>query len=530
MALIGTHSNPMVAGLLASRDFPDRPVSVELVETHISYLFLTGRYVYKVRKAVDFGFLDFSTLEKRYQDCQREVELNRRLSPDVYHGIVEIRKEDDSYSVEGGGEAVEYAVQMRQLPRGCQMNVLLDRGEVAPDMVERIARKIAAFHKRAERGERIIKVSGYPAVQQNVLENFSQTERYVGHALPEAEYLDLKAYAKAFLEERRSQLEQRASDGWMRDCHGDLHSAQIFVEDGIHIIDCIEFNERFRYCDTVADIAFLAMDMDYHGRSDLSKVLIDAYQDEIQDPGLPCLLDFYKTYRAYVRCKVTCFRLDIRDLTEAGKREATAIAQRYLHLAHSYVWPAGQPRLVVVLGLTGTGKTRLAGSLAKLMNGLHISSDEVRKELANVPAIEHHYVGHDTGIYSPDMTRRTYVEMHRRAGGLLATGKSVILDGTYRSASFREEALSVAKSAGVQTTFIYCTASEAIVKQRLDRRLRQPHTVSDGRCEIYLRQKDEFEPLVHEHMAVDTSGEASESLFQALQKLHTTRLKEECIG
>lgn len=530
MSAMQEHSNPLVAGLLASRAFPDAPSSVELVETHISYIFLTGKYAYKVRKAVDFGFLDFSTLEKRLQDCHREVELNRRLSPEVYLGVVEVRREGDRYSVEGPGDTVEYAVRMRQLPGERAMSELLRRGEVTGDTVRRVARKIAAFHLKAEGGERIARLSGYPAVRQNIMENFSQTERYIGRTIPLEEYLELKAYSAAFLEARRPLLEERARQGWMRDCHGDLHSAQIFIEDGIHIIDCIEFNERFRYCDTAADIAFLAMDLDYHDRRDLSRALIEAYQEEMKDPGLAHLLDFYKVYRAYVRGKVAGFRLDTPDLAEKDREGVSEEAGRYFRLARSYLRPMSGPTLFVVMGLTGTGKTQLATSLARLWELTHISTDRVRKALAGVPATEHRYADYDSDIYSPGFTRETYREMHREAEGLLAQRKSVVLDGTYKDASFREEAFSVARRSGASVVPVLCVLPQRVARERLEGRMREPGAVSDGRWEVYLRQREEFEPLKEEHLVVDTSGTADESLFRALKKIYELGLKEEVIG
>lgn len=503
---------------------------MELVETHISYIFMTGKHVYKVRKSVDFGFLDFSTLDKRREDCYREIDLNRRISPDVYLGVVEVRKEGESYAIGGAGEVVEYAVQMRQLPRDRAMNVLLDQGRVKPDEVERIARKIAAFHKKADRGEHITRKSGYPAVRQNVLENFSQTERYIGVSIPLPVYLDLKAFSEAFLDVRRPLLERRAAQGWMRDCHGDLHSAQIFIENGIDIIDCIEFNERFRYCDTVADIGFLAMDLDFHGRSDLSQVLIQAYQYEMDDPDLHRLLGFYKAYRAYVRGKVTSFRLDSPDLVDADRRHVEAEARRYFDLAQSYLRPLKERTLFVVMGLTGTGKTRLSESLAGVWGAAQVSSDRVRKELAGIPPTERKYVGYDAGIYTPEMTDMTYREMLERAAHLLDQGSSVILDGTYRSASRREEAFSMAKARGVPTIPIECTLPDEVVRRRLHGRAKDPGVVSDGRWEIYLRQKREFDPIDKEHITIDTSGKAEESLFQALKKVYAVKLEEEIVG
>ncbi len=290
---------------------------VGLVETHISWLFFTGRFVYKVKKPVNFGFLDFTTLERRRFFCLEELRLNQRLSPDVYLGVVAIWEEGGRYAMQETGRIVEYAVKMRQLPADRWLSGLLKRGDATPALMRRIARRIAAFHAVAEVGEPARHVGGIDTVRFNTQENFSQTREQVGVTVAVEIQDRVQAYTEAFLDARSEVFARREREGRIRDCHGDLHADQICVEDGIAFIDCIEFNERFRYGDVAADIAFPAMDVDYYGRPDLSAELVREYVAASGDADALAVLDFYKCYRAFTRGKVRGFRLRQPGLTDA---------------------------------------------------------------------------------------------------------------------------------------------------------------------------------------------------------------------
>ncbi len=354
----------MIQALLQPEAYPPGVASVELVETHVSYLFLTGQHVYKVQKPVDFGFLDFTTLEKRRHFCYQEVALNRRMSPEAYLGVSEVRRRQGRYLIDGPrdgpGDAVEYAVKMVQLPRQRAMNVLLPQGSVAPADIRRLAAKIARFHGRAATSPEISRLGGLDRVRQNIQENLAQIRPFLGICLSGETFKALAEYSERFLAEHEVVFQRRASEGRIRDCHGDLHTAQIFLLepgapppgaaadwDGISIIDCIEFNDRFRYSDVAEDIAFLAMDLDFHGRSDLSQQFVQEYVAASGDPGVLELLDFFKVYRACVRGKVTAFRLELhqsplsqRGVTgdfPPGQHQFLASAQAYFRLAWSYL-------------------------------------------------------------------------------------------------------------------------------------------------------------------------------------------------
>ncbi len=316
--------------------YPDRPKEVGFFETHISLLFFTGNHVYKVKKPVDFGFLDFTSLEKRKYFCEQELRLNRRLSPEIYLGVVKVKQDGRRISLDGRGEVVEYAVKMKQIPEELLMNKLLEKGQVTPKMIEAVSEKLAHFYSIAETSDFIKSFARPERIKQDTDENFEQTEKYIGITISKDVYVEIQNRTNGFFRNQAKIFYQRITADRIRDCHGDLRLEHIFWGDEISIFDCIEFNERFRYTDTAADIAFLAMDLDYHGREDLSEHLIQTYVQKSEDQELMKVLNFYKCYRAYVRGKVESFRLDDPNIPEREKREALQRAQKYFNLAQFY--------------------------------------------------------------------------------------------------------------------------------------------------------------------------------------------------
>jgi len=327
----------LVEALLKPKAYPEAPQGVELVQTQMSFVFLTDNYVYKVKKPVNLGYLDYTTLEKRQFYCQREVELNRRLCPDVYLGVVPIIQGKGAIYIEGEGKIIEYAVRMRRLPQDAMMDVLLASNQVSPEMVTSVAQRLVEFHQKAETNATISAFGDLDTISQNTDENFTQTERYIGNTISPEQYRHINGYTDSFVEKNVSLFHKRIADGRIRDCHGDLHAAHICFTNDICIYDCIEFNDRFRYCDVASEVAFLAMDLDHYGRADLSHSFITAYVDESQDKELLELLNFYKCYRAYVRGKVESFKLDDPHISQEEKARILAIARRYFQLAESYI-------------------------------------------------------------------------------------------------------------------------------------------------------------------------------------------------
>ena len=328
----------LVQALLNPKAYPETPPQrIELAQTQMSFVFLTDDYVYKVKKPVNLGYLDYTTLDKRHFYCQREVELNRRLCPAAYLGVVPIRRDKGNISIDGQGEIIEYAVKMRRLPQQAMMNVLLTNNKVSPQMVTSVAQKLAEFHQRAETNATISAFGNLDAITKNTEENFTQTKKYIGNTIPQDKYQRIKDYTTTFIKNNAPLFRQRINDGRIRDCHGDLHAAHICFTDDICIYDCIEFSDRFRYCDVASEVAFLAMDLDHYGRADLSRSFVNAYVAQSRDDELLRLLNFYKCYLAYVRGKVEGFKLDDPYIPAEEKTGVLAIARSYFDLAESYI-------------------------------------------------------------------------------------------------------------------------------------------------------------------------------------------------
>ena len=328
----------LVQALLNPKAYPETPPQrIELAQTQMSFVFLTDDYVYKVKKSVNLGYLDYTTLDRRHFYCQREVELNRRLCPDAYLGVVPITQDKSNIYIEGQGEVIEYAVKMRRLPQQAMMDGLLANNQVSSQMVTSVAQKLAEFHQQAETNANISAFGDLDAITKNTEENFSQTIEYIGRTISQAKYRRIKDYTDSFIEKNTPLFHKRITDGRIRDCHGDLHAAHICFTNGICIYDCIEFNDRFRYCDVASEVAFLAMDLDHYGRADLSQSFVNAYVTQSRDNELLGLLNFYKCYMAYVRGKVESFKLDDPYISEEEKARVLAIARSYFDLAESYV-------------------------------------------------------------------------------------------------------------------------------------------------------------------------------------------------
>ena len=485
----------LITQLLDPSAYPFETLSVDLEQTHISLVFLTGEFVYKVKRPVDFGFLDFTTLEKRLENCNREVILNRRLSPEVYLGVVPITQDESGLHVEGVGEPVEYAVKMSRLPKDGMMDRLLQKDAVTEEMMADLGRRIAQFHATAITNPEITEIGGADTVRVNVQENFDQTEAHIGRTLDQETWDAIREYSLGFLDRRAGVFQHRAETDRIRDCHGDLRAAQICFHDGeISILDCIEFNDRFRISDVAADIAFLAMDLDVIDRQDLSKALMTAYLDESQDWELLELLPFYQSYRAYVRGKIEGFRLDDPTTPEGEKAQIAAQGKTFFDLARSYAKQPITPRLVLMGGLMGTGKTTVAEALSHERGFAHLSSDETRKRLAGIDPEDRRYVEFDSDIYSPEFSQRTYQALFDEARDLLKSGRSVIVDASFRTKSERAIAVRIAEETGSPLLFALCTADDETIRQRLTDRETRGTGASDGRWEIYQAQKDHFEP------------------------------------
>ena len=505
---------------MARPEFYPHPVTqVEQRETHISKVFLTGQYVYKIKKAVNLEFLDYTSLSKRKFYCQQETILNRRLSHDIYMGVVAITLKDGGYFLEGPGEVVEYAVKMRQLHEQCSLMRLLRHGKMSRETTEQLALKLAEFYDQAHTGEGIDSYGAWETIWANCEENFRQTDRFAGNLLDERMFQVIRMATRSFLHRRKVLFEQRITAGKIRDCHGDLRSDHIYFTDGIQIIDCIEFNKRFRYADITSDLAFLVMDLDYEGFPKTARHLLDCYVRYADDADVFVLIDFYKCYRAFVRAKVNCLRLADNALGEWEKSRLRRETDRFLNLAYAYAILYTRPTIWVLCGMVASGKSTIATELSGKLGIGVLRSDLIRKELFGLQPDDLVDVPFEEGIYSKGTRSLTYGKLLMLAQEEIAKGVSVILDATFSSQHQRSEALRLARDMDANIIFIECTSPVKVLKDRLLKRENEV-SVSDARLHHFKQFKSQFEPLEdindEMHICIDTQKPVKENMMEIL--------------
>lgn len=328
---------PFIQDLLHPDRYDHSAQDIQLLQTHISYVILAGDFVYKFKKPVNFGFLDFSDLEKRRSCCQQELLLNRRLCPDIYLGMVEVTVESGGHwTLNGTGDVVEYGIKMVRMPEDRMMTNLIRTGGLHVEHIDMLVEVLADFYRRAAGDNAISCFGSAAAVGVNVLENFEQTRVFVDQgALSQSQFEQISSYARQFLGQEKL-FQRRVDGGYIRDCHGDLYSANICLAEKVYIYDCIEFNQRFRYCDVASDVAFLAMDLDYYGLDDFSRRFIDTFVQKTADSGLVEMLNFYKCYRAYVRGKISLFTANDPCVDPVVQTAYLENAAKYFILAQRY--------------------------------------------------------------------------------------------------------------------------------------------------------------------------------------------------
>ena len=472
--------------------YAHRPVAVEMIETHISWVFLAGEYVYKVKKPVNLGFLDFRTLARRRHFCREELRLNQRLAPSAYLDVVRVTRTGGGYRLGGEGRTHEVAVWMRRLPADRMLDRLVEAGQADHRLMEDLGRIIAAFHARAATGPAIAHFGGLPAIRRNLEENLARTGHFPPDVLPREIRAEVPAFLRRTLRTERRRLAGRVRGGHIRDCHGDLQAQHVCCTDPIQVFDCIEFNHRFRYGDTAGEIGFLTMDLDVLGRPDLALDFVNAYLDASGDYGAVPLLDFYRAYRAWIRGKV--YGLQAVDPRRADHAALVARARAYFDLAASYVRPRPAPSLTVMTGLSASGKSTVARGIAHTDRAVVVRTDAVRKQLAGVPWHQRHAGGLAEGLYTADMTARTYRTCLERAGELLAAGWSVVLDGVFGRRAERDAARALARERGAAFRVAWCDAPEAVLRARLRARAAAGRDLSDASEDVLDAQLRHYEP------------------------------------
>jgi aminoglycoside phosphotransferase family enzyme/predicted kinase len=528
--------------------FPLRPgETIVEIQTHASAVLLAGDCAYKLKKPRDFGFFDYTTAEQRRHFCIEEVRLNTRLAPDVYLGVAPVLRDADGSlrfgparnldqvpepgSSADDGQVVDYAVVMRRLPEEATLAARVAADSATPELLAMVARRVATFHAESPTNTHIASFGSLDVVAGNWEENFAQMRPYVGRVLDAVTYDRIVAYVHGFLGHRAALFKRRQQDGRIRDCHGDLRLQHVYAlggqpagasnPDQIAIVDCIEFNERFRYSDVAAEVAFLAMELDAAARPDLTRAFVGAYVEASGDEELRELLPFYACYRACVRGKVLAFQLDEPEVPAEQRRQAREQAATLFALAAVYAGGPIMPTLLLVGGMMGSGKSTLARAAGAELGWAIFSSDATRKRLARRDASQPDASGFGEGIYSRDWTGRTYAALMEEARGVLATGRSVILDATFSRRADRQSAAHVARELGARAVFVECVCADSVARARLAKRWGArverryadggASAASDGRPELYEAQRAAWEPfdasaeaaLVHVAVATD---------------------------
>jgi len=502
----GTQALPadasLVEALLRPEAFTHPADDIELMETHISWVILAGNYAYKIKKPVVLDFLDFGTLEKRRHFCEEELRLNRPWAPELYLDVVAITGPADEPVMGGDGEALEFAVKMLRFDQELRLDRQLADGLLTvPDMKE-LGKNIAARHAAAERPDLADREHFVGQAVHYFRENFD----HLGDILDEGELRFLSDWTERELETHEATLRERFDDGFVRDCHGDLHLGNLVrLPSGITTFDCIEFNPDLRNTDVFADVGFLVMDLTEKGHSELAAHFLNRYLERSGDYEGTVLLDLFFVYRCLVRAKVAAICSRERE-SETERAADIAEARDYAAMARRQA-TKGRPVLTIMCGLSGSGKTWLSERLMAVLPAIRIRSDIERKRLFGLDEAAETGSGIGSGIYSPSASAKTYERLFTLADTLLAAGHHVVLDAAFLKKRQRICARSVASSLGVDSALVYADAPVDVLRSRIEKRATQKDEASEADLAVLEHQLESFTPAEYDERAirVDTS-------------------------
>ncbi len=512
--------------------YDHHPAKVDLHQTHASWVFVASPYVYKIKKPVDFGFMNFTTLEKRKANSDREVTLNRRLTEDIYLGVEAISLRDGKIQFGEVGEIVEWAVKMREMDPRNFLSHLAAEHRLEKSHIDSVIEKLETFYQSQPPLDAAHAHAASQQLPKNIQGNFSALRQFTSQCVSTAALDAIAAYCECFEDKHSSLLESRVREGKFRDCHGDLHLEHIHITpQRINIYDCIEFSSAFREIDIACDIAFLAMDLDFNGEFKLSAYLMDQIAARLNDVELPRLVDYFKCYRACVRGKVEALHSAGETVSDQERNESIALSRRYLQLALRYTLSGSTPTAFIFMGKVGSGKSYLADALAGETGWAVISSDLVRKTLAGVPLTERGSDQQRAQLYSPEMTRHVYNSLSQSALRVLRLGRNVILDATFSSRKERDAIRKKLQSEGMAIAWIEATAGKETTRARLQARQNDTEVISDAREEDLVKLHSLFEPtdelsqLDHFRLSTDATVPTN-----PLQTLYAKRLRRNVIS
>ncbi|MGB5595170.1 MAG: AAA family ATPase [Crocosphaera sp.] len=460
--------------------------SIEVIQTHASAIFLTGNYAYKIKKPVNFGFLDYSNLEKRQHFLNEELTMNKAIAPDIYVEVLPICLDNNQINLENKGEIIDYILKMKQFPQDCLFINLFRAGKLQQHHLEELGKIVADFHENTKTNDYIRSFGDVEIIKKSLDENYQSTEKYIGIAQTEQQYQETKEFTDNYFQLKKAEFKQRQEQNKIRECHGDLHLKNICLwNNKIQLFDRIEFNEEFRYVDVMYDVAFTVMDLDARKRQDLSNIFLNTYLENTGDwQGLQ-VLPLYLSRQAYVRAKVTSMLLDDVNISEQKKQTALQDAKIYYHLAWQYT-QQHQGQIIMMSGLSGSGKTTVAKYLAQRINAILIRSDALRKHLANIPL-------NQTGnseIYTPTMTETTYHHLIELGEMAAKQGFAVILDAKFDRHGWREPLIKIAQKDNIPLTILSCHAPLKTLSDRLSQR---QGDISDATPHLLQQQQNNSE-------------------------------------
>ncbi|WP_110968890.1 bifunctional aminoglycoside phosphotransferase/ATP-binding protein [Pseudomonas huaxiensis] len=502
-------SQALITALQNPALFPHPVQDFRVIETHISWVLLTGDYAYKIKKPMNFGFLDFTELSGRAHFCAEELRLNQRLTDGLYLEVLPITGTAEAPQLGGEGTAIEYALKMRQFPQEQMLSTLQANGELTTTHIDQMAKQIAEFHLQAPRVSAEHPLGTPESVMAPVEQNFEQIRPFLSDKADLQQLDALQAWARSSFDRLHTLLEARKAQGFIRECHGDIHLGNATVIDGnVVIFDCIEFNEPFRLTDVYADAAFLAMDLEDRGLKSLSRRFISQYLELTGDyEGLE-LLNFYKAYRALVRAKIALFSM---PADADGVQRATTLRQyrNYANLAESY--SAIPSRLLAIThGVSAVGKSHVAMRLVEALGAIRLRSDVERKRVFGEQNSE--AAGElQAGIYSSDASQATYERLHQLAALILRAGFPVVIDATYLKQAQRQAAAEVASATGVPFLILDCNAPDAVIASWLAQRQADRNDPSDATLEVVTAQQASREALSAEELLQSKRVETNES-------------------
>ena len=487
--------NALIQGLLKPDIYCHETHSIRLLETHCAWVVLTGLYAYKIKKPVNFGFLDFSTLEKRKFYCEEELRLNRRFAPDIYLEVVTITGTRACPQINGDGQALEYAVRMRQFPDNGLLSQLAARKELETGHIDQLIDNISDFHRHADKAGADDQFGNPEKIHHWVRENFQHIQPLLTSMNEKADVEQLQQWSEKQYMRLTTVLQQRKQSGAVRECHGDLHLGNITLIDGcVTPFDCIEFNPELRWIDVISEIAFVLMDLDERGLPRYSHRFLNGYLQQTGDYAGLVVLPYYQVYRAMVRAKVAKLRCQQTPSAATDHVQAEAEYRQYLQLALRYT---ARPRAVMVImrGLSGSGKSTVARDLCEQTGMIQLRSDVERKRQAGLAATATSHSGIDNGLYSSDKTTETYRQLGILAKSVLEAGYSALIDATFLKREHRDHFRAQAAASGTAFLIIECAAPDSELERRILTRQASQQDASEATLEVLHAQQAIDEPL-----------------------------------